>query len=128
MIIFLLSGRVLWDGEDLRNFSRKSLHQRVSVVPQDVMIFNRSIRENIAYGDPDLPLSVVIDAARKAHIHDFIMSKLIYIHYRPILINTIALPNQYESVIGDNGIQLSGGQKQRVSIARALALNPSLIL
>jgi ABC-type multidrug transport system fused ATPase/permease subunit len=106
------TGRILWDGEDFRNFSRKSLHKRVAVVPQDVLIFNRSLRENIAYGDPDLPLSVVIDAAKKAHIHDFIMT----------------LPNQYESIIGENGIQLSGGQKQRVSIARALALNPSLIL
>ena len=73
------AGRILWDGEDLRNFSRKSLHHRVAVVPQDIMIFNRSIRENIAYGDPDMPLSTVIEAAKKAHIHDFIMSK--YYHY-----------------------------------------------
>jgi ABC-type multidrug transport system fused ATPase/permease subunit len=105
-------GSILWDGTDLRNATRKSLRRQIAIVPQDTSLFNRTIRENIAYGRQDAALDDIIAAAKRAHAHDFIMR----------------MPKGYDSVIGERGVRLSGGQRQRIAIARALLLEPSLLI
>jgi ATP-binding cassette subfamily B protein len=105
-------GRIFVDGYDLRQVSISSLRSQVGVVPQDVFLFAGTIRENIAFGDPDAPLEQVVGAAMLAGAHEFISE----------------LPLGYEAVIGERGQSLSGGQKQRIAIARALFRQPRILI
>jgi subfamily B ATP-binding cassette protein MsbA len=107
------SGRLLIDGRDIRDTTLASLRSQIGVVSQDTVLFNDTVRNNIAYGQPDVPRKMVEAAAKAALAHDFIL----------------ALPLGYDSVIGERGVRLSGGERQRLAIARALLKNaPILIL
>ena len=105
-------GRVTVDGQDIRSLTLKSLRSQIGVVQQDVYLFSGSIRDNIAYGKPDATEEEIIEAAKCANIHDFIME----------------LPDQYDTFVGERGARLSGGQKQRISIARVFLKNPPLLI
>jgi subfamily B ATP-binding cassette protein MsbA len=106
-------GRVLIDGHDLRDLEVKSLRENIGIVAQDTFLFNDTVANNIRYGSPTAPLDVVREAARNALAEEFIE----------------ALPEGYDTVIGERGVKLSGGQRQRLAIARALVKNaPILIL
>ena len=106
-------GSVLIDGHDLKDVTLKSLRDNISIVLQDVFLFNGTVAENIAYGSPNVSKEEIIQAAKIARAHEFIMQ----------------MENGYDTVIGERGIKLSGGQKQRISIARAVLRNaPILIL
>lgn len=107
-----LSGQVLLDGINLRDISLASLRNQISVVPQDVFLFNGSIADNIAYGKPAATRDEIIQAAKQAYIHDFI----------------ITLPGSYEAMVGERGVLLSGGQKQRLAIARALLRDTPILI
>src|SRR5262245_15388139 len=106
------SGSVRIDGQDIRDVAQTSLRAVIGVVPQDTVLFNDSIYYNISYGRPDATREEVEQAARLARIHDFIM----------------ALPQGYESTVGERGLKLSGGEKQRVAIARTILKNPHILL
>lgn len=105
-------GAFMIDGQDVRDVTQASLHDQIGVVPQDTVLFNDSIRYNIAYGRADASESEVIAAAKSAQIHDFISS----------------LPEGYDTAVGERGLKLSGGEKQRVGIARTLLKNPPILL
>ena len=105
-------GRVTVDGQDIRSLTLKSLRTQIGVVQQDVYLFSGSIRDNIAYGKPDATEEEIIEAAKCANIHDFIME----------------LPDQYDTFVGERGARLSGGQKQRISIARVFLKNPPILI
>jgi len=105
-------GAVCIDGQDIRDITQESLHQAIGVVPQDTVLFNDTIFYNIAYGRENATLGDVIQAAKDAQIHDFIMS----------------LPDAYDSLVGERGLKLSGGEKQRVGIARTLLKDPPILL
>ena len=105
-------GAVRIDGQDLRDITQDSLHARIGVVPQDTVLFNDTVYYNIAYGNPDASREAVEAAARAAKIHDFI----------------VALPDGYQTTVGERGLKLSGGEKQRVGIARTLLKNPPILL
>jgi len=105
-------GRILIDGQDIRDVTQDSVRHAIGIVPQDTVLFNDSIRYNIRYGRPDATDEEVEDAARMAQIHDFISG----------------LPEGYDSQVGERGLKLSGGEKQRVAIARTLLKNPPILL
>ncbi len=105
-------GTIRIDGADLRAITQHSLRQAIGIVPQDTVLFNDTLYRNIAYGNVQAAREQVIDAARRAQIHDFIVS----------------LPDGYETIVGERGLKLSGGEKQRVAIARTLLKNPPILL
>ncbi len=106
------SGRILIDGKDIRHLTRDSVRKSIGIVQQDVFLFSGTIRENILYGRLDATEEEVIDAAKKAHIHDYIVS----------------LEHGYDTEVGERGVKLSGGQKQRLSIARVFLKDPAILI
>jgi ATP-binding cassette subfamily B protein len=106
------SGRILIDGKDIKNFKISSLRQQVGLVLQDVFIFTGTIKDNVAFSRPDASMGEIMDAAKHARIHDFIMS----------------LPEGYNTIVGERGVTLSGGQRQRITIARALLVKPKILI
>jgi ATP-binding cassette subfamily B protein len=105
-------GRVLIDGQDVREVTQASLRAAIGIVPQDTVLFNDSIEYNIAYGRPGASREEIVAAARAAHIHDFVSR----------------LPDGYATVVGERGLKLSGGEKQRVAIARTLLKRPAILV
>jgi ATP-binding cassette subfamily B protein len=105
-------GRVLIDGQDIREVTQESLRTAIGIVPQDTVLFNDSIYYNLAYGDPAAGRAEVEGAARMARIHDFVRS----------------LPDGYDTAVGERGLKLSGGEKQRVAIGRALLKGPAILM
>lgn len=108
----VMEGRVTIDGNDVRKLTLESLRSQIGLVSQDVYLFGGSIKDNIAYGKPDATMDEIVDAAKKANIHDFIME----------------LPDKYDTFVGERGTRLSGGQKQRISIARVFLKNPPVLI
>ena len=105
-------GRVLIDGQDIREVSQESLRAAIGIVPQDTVLFNDTVYYNIAYGRPDASPAEIEEAARLARIHDFVMG----------------LPDGYQTRVGERGLKLSGGEKQRVAIARTILKQPAILL
>jgi ATP-binding cassette subfamily B protein len=106
------AGRITINGSDIRDVTQSSLREAIGIVPQDTVLFNDTILYNIHYGRPEASRDEVMEAARAAHIHDFVES----------------LPDGYESRVGERGLKLSGGEKQRVAIARAILKNPRILI
>jgi ATP-binding cassette subfamily B protein len=107
-----IAGRILIDGQDIRELHPSSVRQVIGVVPQDTALFNETIGYNIAYGRNGASMDEVIAAARAAHVHELINS----------------LPEQYETQVGERGVKLSGGEKQRIAIARTILKNPPILI
>ena len=105
-------GEIFIDGKEIRTLTLESLRKNIGIVQQDVYLFNASIKDNILYGRLDATDEEVIEAAKRANIHDYIMS----------------LPKGYDSMVGERGVRLSGGQKQRLSIARVFLKNPPILI
>ena len=105
-------GSITVDGVDVRQLSRLALRRNIGMVAQDVFLFSGTIRENIAYGDLDATEEQIVDAAKKANIHDYVMT----------------LEHGYDTQVGERGVKLSGGQKQRISIARVFLKNPPILI
>ncbi|HZH62878.1 MAG TPA: ABC transporter ATP-binding protein [Metabacillus sp.] len=106
------SGQILIDNRDIKDYSLKTLRSNIGVVLQESFLFSSTIKANISYGRPDASMDTIIDAAKRAQAHDFIME----------------LPDGYDTMLGERGLGLSGGQKQRISIARAICMNPSILI
>ncbi|TJZ73980.1 ABCB family ABC transporter ATP-binding protein/permease [Chitiniphilus eburneus] len=106
------SGRITINGQDLRQVTQESLRAHIGIVPQDTVLFNDTIYYNIAYGQPGATREEVIEAARSAHIYDFVMR----------------LPDGFDTTVGERGLKLSGGEKQRVAIARTILKNPPILI
>ena len=106
------SGRITWNGVDVRDLRQRDLLAEVGIVPQETVLFSGTVRDNIRYGKPEAPEEEVIAAAKAAQAHDFILK----------------LPNGYDTRVEERGVNLSGGQKQRLAIARALLLKPSILI
>jgi len=105
-------GRITVDGQDIREVTLKSLRGQMGIVTQETILFNDTVRNNIAYGDPEAPFERIVDCARIANAHEFIT----------------ALPQGYDTIIGERGVKLSGGQKQRIAIARAILKDPEILI
>ncbi|HEX6922226.1 MAG TPA: ABC transporter ATP-binding protein [Bacillales bacterium] len=105
-------GRILLDKEDIRSFKARSLRDKIGIVLQDNVLFSESVKDNILMGNPDASDEEVVQAAKAANAHDFILG----------------LPNGYDTMVGERGVKLSGGQKQRVSIARVFLKNPPILI
>lgn len=105
-------GAIYIDDQDIKDVQLYSLRKNIGLVQQDVFLFTGSIRDNILYGDPNATDEEIIQAAKSADIHDFVMS----------------LPERYDTYVGERGVMLSGGQKQRISIARAFLKNPPILI
>jgi ATP-binding cassette, subfamily B, heavy metal transporter len=105
-------GRITIDGQDIRDVTQASVRAALGIVPQDTVLFNDTIRYNIAYGRPYATNAEIEDAARRAHVLDFILR----------------MPDGWETMVGERGLKLSGGEKQRVAIARTLLKNPSVMI
>jgi ATP-binding cassette subfamily B protein len=108
----ILDGSITLDGRDIRKIKQEDLRRHIGIVQQDMYMFNGTVRENILYGKLDASDDQMIEAAKKAHIHDFVMT----------------LPNGYDTEIGERGVRLSGGQKQRLSIARVFLKDPEILI
>ena len=108
----VVSGEILLDGREIHTLTLESLRQNIGIVQQDIYLFNDTMRENIRYGKPDATEEEIIEAAKRANIHDYIMT----------------LPAGYDTNIGERGVRLSGGQKQRLSIARVFLKNPPILI
>ena len=107
-----LSGTIRIDGTDIRELTLESLRRNIGIVSQNVFLFDGTVRENIAYSNPDATDEEVIDAAKRANIHDYVMT----------------LEHGYDTEVGERGVKLSGGQKQRISIARVFLKDPKLLI
>ncbi len=105
-------GEVLLDGKPISDYSLKDMRKHIGFVLQEPFLFSTSIKDNIAYGNPEASMDEIIDAAKRAQAHDFIME----------------MPNGYDTLLGERGMGLSGGQKQRISIARAILINPKVLV
>jgi len=105
-------GRILLNGVDIRDFRLRTYRDLVAIVPQDVFLFDGSVRDNIAYGRHQATEEEVLDAARRANAHEFIVN----------------LPEGYETFVGERGVKLSGGQQQRLAIARAILARPQVLI
>ncbi len=108
----VVSGEILLDGKEIHSLTLDSLRRNIGIVQQDIYLFNDTMRENIRYGKLDATEEEIVEAAKRANIHDYIMS----------------LPNGYDTNIGERGVRLSGGQKQRLSIARVFLKNPPILI
>jgi len=106
------SGRILVDGTDVRDVKVESLRKHMGIVSQEIFLFNTTIKDNIAYGNPKATMEEIVRAAKIANVDDFIMS----------------LPQGYDTIVGERGVTLSGGQQQRVAIARALLMDPRILI
>jgi ATP-binding cassette subfamily B protein len=106
------TGAVRIDGHDLRDIAQASLRSAIGVVPQDTVLFNDTIRYNIAYGKPGATEDEIVQAAKLAQVHDFVLR----------------LPEGYDTRVGERGLKLSGGEKQRVAIARTILKNPRILI
>lgn len=107
-----VSGEVRIDGINVKRLKIKSLREKIGIVTQETILFNDTVRNNIAYGLEDCPLENIIAAAKAANAHDFIME----------------MPQQYDSIIGERGVKISGGERQRLSLARAILKNPPILI
>ena len=105
-------GKISVDGHDITQVTQDSLRQAVGVVPQDTVLFNDTIRYNIAYGRPDATEEEIVEAAKLAQVHDFVLR----------------MPDGYNTMVGERGLKLSGGEKQRVAIARTILKNPRILI
>ena len=108
----VVRGKITIDGHDIRDVTLKSLRNTVGIVLQDVYLFSTTIKENIAFGRPNTPMDEIVDVAKLAQAHDFIMS----------------FPEGYDTIVGERGLTLSGGQKQRIAIARTLLMDPKILI
>ena len=108
----ITSGEILIDGQNIKEVKQASLRRAISIIPQDLILFHRTIRENISYGKSDATYEEIVEVAKKAHAHEFITK----------------LPKGYESLVGERGVKLSGGQRQRVVIARAILKNAPIVI
>ena len=106
------AGRILFDGHEIRSVTLESLRKQIGLVTQETMLFDDTVRNNIAYGRADVPIAAIIAAAKSAHAHEFIEN----------------LPDKYDTVLGERGSRLSVGQRQRVTIARALLKDPPILI